>query len=190
MAPKAKAVETKTGFGALSADNKKWMESLEEKGWLFEFDAEAGWSGKRKGDHDETLEVGPSDSFMVMINLAESADKESAGRVKEVDGSGLKKLTHDVKGQGYLPGSEPIVVEELVMVAKAYEDAKRARMKLTAEEKQRKNDLENIGHKYIEHFTLADDGTYVYHAAGIKIVREIEEVEKFKTSLDDPDEDE
>ncbi len=176
--------KTAAGFESLSGDNREWMKKYEESGWLFFFE-NGEWSatkGAAEDGHDEPL--GPFDSFMVMMNMVEQEERKAAA------GDGLVAVEEDARGNRYLPGTEPVLVKELVDAAKAYETVKRARMKLTAEEKEKKDELINITHKHKDHFTVDEEGKLIYHAAGITIIRTIEEVEKIKTKLDGTDDEE
>lgn len=175
MASKS-AKAAKVGFEILSEDNREWMKALEASGWIFTFE-EGQWATFKAEN-----ELGPFDSFMVMMNMVEQTERKTAA------GDGTVIAEVDAKGRPYLPEMGEVVVKELVDAAKTYEEVKRARMKLTAEEKEKKDDLINISHKYKEHFTEDESGDLVYHAAGITIIRTIEEVEKIKTKLDGTDE--
>lgn len=174
------AKAAKVGFEVLSDENRQWMKSLEGSGWMFTFE-NGEWAASKGADEDGAGSLGPFDSFMVMMNMVEQNERQAA------IGDGTVIADVDAKGRPYLPEMGEVVVKELVDAAKVYEEVKRARMKLTAEEKEKKDDLINISHKYKEHFTEDESGDLVYHAAGITIIRTIEEVEKIKTKLDGTD---
>ncbi len=175
------AKAAKIGFEILSDDNRQWMKSLEGSGWMFTFEENQWTAFKNASENGDGDPLGPFDSFMVMMNMVEQTERKTAA------GDGTVIAEVDAKGRPYLPEMGEVVVKELVDAAKTYEEVKRARMKLTAEEKEKKDDLINISHKYKEHFTEDESGDLVYHAAGITIIRTIEEVEKIKTKLDGTD---
>lgn len=184
----AKQVKKKeTGFAALSAENREWLKQYEDLGWLVEFDNDQ-WTGTKKVDGSDAITIGPSDAFTLVMNQIENAEINHALGDEKLP-KGHAKAKADARGNTYLPGTEPIVVQELVDAAKEYEEVKRARMKLTAEEKDAKDALINIAHKYEEHFTEGEDGELVYHAAGISVIRIVDKTEKIKTKLDDYSED-
>jgi hypothetical protein len=181
--PKAKSKET-TGFDALSQDNKEWMKSYEEKGWRFRFDAD-GWSASKDGhvDADGDEIFGSYDSFVMMMNTVEKAEND-------LSSDGTEKIDHDARGQAYLPGAEPIVVKELVDLAKDRNEAVREHKRLTARLVELNSDILNAASKHAKHFQIdPDTGSKVYAAAGIEIEITHTETEKVKTRVEE-DEDE
>lgn len=109
MAKAKQKQEEKSGFAALSPDNKEWIKSLEKEGWMFSFSPDPGWSASKHFPSDlegENTTVGPADAFLVIMNLVETMEKKRGGTVPE-------KVSHDSNGQGFLPEMEPTSVKDL-----------------------------------------------------------------------------
>lgn len=80
------------------------------------------------------------------------------------------KLSVDIFGNPYLPGQEPVVVKEMFEEAKAYEDAKTERMRLTKKESEGKQKLTGLARKYRDLFEESSDGMQFQYACGGIIV--------------------
>jgi hypothetical protein len=161
--PKTKTEEG--GFNALSSSNKDWVKQLETKGWLFLYDA-GDWSAKKGA-----LDVGPVDSFMVMMNLVETEEKKISGATVKVD--------TEANGQARLPGQEAEIVPEIV-------DCAKRRIAAVAEFKKWQQDVtnlnaeaQNLAEKYPAAF-LVDKatGTKTYTGGGVELEIEHETKDK------------
>lgn len=177
------------GFKALSDENKEWLKSVEELGWIVEFDsASKTWSASKDGYQPSTGETsfGPFDSFMLMMNIIE---KEENDRGKSTTPE-AEILTHDAKGQGYLPGNEVVAVPELIDLGKRRVEIVGRHKKATQELIEINEDILNAAEKFPQHFTTHPvSGSRIYKAAGVEIEIEHTEKDKVKTRLDSEDDD-
>lgn len=97
----------------------------------------------------------------------------------------FKKQTHDAKGQGFIPGAEPLVIPELNAAATAYDTTKRARMKLTAQEVEDKAELARVAQKHRQHFAKDEiTGNLIYSAGGVTVTITHEEKETVNAKIE------
>lgn len=156
---KTEAASSATGFEALSAENREWMKSFEEKGWMFFF-TDSEWSASKGTAEDGHAALGPFASFMAMMNMVEKAQRAE---------DGLEVVDSDIKGNVYLPGTEPLSVPFLDSLA-------RRRINLVREFKTASQAVSEINQdilnaynddRYRQHFVLDEaSGKHEYKAAG------------------------
>jgi hypothetical protein len=113
--------------------------------------------------------------------MAKSKKQESGSEVV----SGMAEMESDKDGNTFLPGTAPIVIAELVESAKRIElelkpEFSSARDALVEEQ----DNLKDLAHKHISHFSEADDtGKRTYKAGGVEISLTFEK-EKILTKLE------
>lgn len=102
---------------------------------------------------------------------------------------GIETINSDAKGNGYLPGTEPVVVKPLIEKVKELETILKPNFAAARDALVKgKTELADLVHNNMQHFTKQPNGEMVYSAAGATITVKMEK-EVIKTDLDDESDD-
>jgi hypothetical protein len=157
------------------------MKSYEDRGWRFAYE-ETGWAAHRD-DLEDPDAFHSFESFMVMMNMVEKTQNAE---------DGVEAVESDIKGNSYLPGTEPLSVPYLdkltqrrIALVREFKTASQAVSEIN-------EDILNAfgDEKYRKHFVL-DNGTgkHTYLAAGgggLRINHKtVDKVESFDEEAED-----
>ena len=136
---------------------------------------ESGWSAYEiSGDRV----IGPADSINALLTKV----KLEIGDKFELPANGNVELTETSTGQQFIPGTGPIVNKELTDAARAHFDTKNTRMEWSEKEKEAKDTLIAVAHKYEDLFQTDEaTGKRTYMAGDIEVELVVEEKENIKT---------
>lgn len=201
-AGKVKVVKgEKKGFSGLGKEDKDWINAAEEAGWLISFDSdEDTWSAVKESEN-----IQGQQTFIELINEVERIEEvvyhgnPFSVKAMELDGGadtedlpdGMATVDEDIRGNRFLPGTEPLVVKELDDLIRERVGIVREHKRLTARIVEINEDCLNAYIKHKDHFiTDEETGKEVYTSPGGGTLR-IRHVakDKVETSIEDPDED-
>jgi len=99
------------------------------------------------------------------------------------DGSKTVKVKHNSKGQGYIPGTEPVEIKELTDAGLAYRATTVEILSLQEQQKREREAVIGLLKKHNQELQIDPSTGETYYVAGgdIKIWIEVKEVEKLKT---------
>lgn len=133
---------------------------------------------------------GKPPQFTEEIKSSEPQSEDDGDAPAEDLPEGFEELKSDSKGNAYLPGTAPIVNAELNAAAHDHFEKKSTRMEWTEKEKEAKDVLTLLSHKYEELFkTDTDTGKKTYRAGDIIVELIVEEKENVKTRMATEDDD-
>lgn len=81
----------------------------------------------------------------------------------------VETVDTEANGQGRIPGTEIKVIKSIIDLVKQ-NDATKARHAIETDNLIAENDhAMKLFHKYEEHFTKLEDGSFIYRAAGVEL---------------------
>jgi len=161
------------------------MDELKQLGWRTE-KLGSGWSAYEiNGDR----RIGPARSLAALHTavLLETGNKfELPAVVNDVDAAaGDVELEENSKGERYLPGTAPIVNQELAAAIGKYHAIKTDRVGLTNKEKEAKDELIALCHIHEKLFVPDpdNDDAKIYRAGDLVVRVSVKKTEEVKTEI-------